>query len=223
MVGNNQKQEIIRATPKKNRKEEIWKPIHKKYKIPKVMISNLGNCRGLNGRNLKPKLKPNGYLWTLKNKKGDIKQYYAHRIVARTFLKKKKKHKYVRHLDGDVSNNRVENLKWVTKVKSHEGMGDGPKIRIKQLTLTGDLVRKWCSIKETKAGGFNPDQVSRCTRGLIEYYKGYKWERDEKKIIGEIWKSIEIEKKVFIVSNMGRVRLNKNGQISNKSLVEMVI
>jgi len=210
------KKKTPKKTPTKVKKgaEEIWKPPHKKLRIPKVIISNLGNCRGINGRNLKPKLKPDGYYWTLKDKDGKVETYKAHRVIAKTFLKNKKKKKYVIHLNGNVSDNRVCNLKWVNKIKQPKRENCGPRIKIRQLTLKGKLFKLWGCISDTKSEGFNPDRVSECTRGKRESYKGYLWERDEKIIKGEEWRDAKVDGKKLTVSNMGRVRLN-NGQLSN--------
>lgn len=40
-----------------------------------------------------------------------------HHLVAEAFLKKPKHAKYIRHIDGDNRNNRVENLKWIVNRK----------------------------------------------------------------------------------------------------------
>lgn len=44
-----------------------------------------------------------------------IKQEYVHRMVAETFLEKPEGATEVNHLDKDTSNNRADNLVWMTK------------------------------------------------------------------------------------------------------------
>ena len=40
---------------------------------------------------------------------------YIHKVVAETFLPKpSEKHIYVRHIDGNYSNNHISNLEWIT-------------------------------------------------------------------------------------------------------------
>lgn len=100
--------------------EEIWKdvPGYETY----YQVSNLGRVRSLdrfyNGRNLKGKilkLSPNkfGYLRFTAKKDNITKTLHVHRIVLLTFnpiLKEKQ----VNHIDGDKTNNKLENLEWCT-------------------------------------------------------------------------------------------------------------
>lgn len=64
---------------------------------------------------LKPKLSDNGYYCVgLRDETGDRKYYSIHRLVAFTFLKKGHGRNFVNHIDGNKTNNSVENLEWVT-------------------------------------------------------------------------------------------------------------
>lgn len=98
--------------------EEIWKdiPNYENY----YQVSNLGNVRSLdrfyNGRNLKGKmlkLSPNvyGYLRFTAKKDNTTKTLHVHRIVMLTFNPISEE-KQVNHIDGDKTNNRLENLEW---------------------------------------------------------------------------------------------------------------
>jgi len=46
---------------------------------------------------------------------GKRKGYAIHRLVAQTFLDNSKNLPIVNHKDGDKTNNKVENLEWVTQ------------------------------------------------------------------------------------------------------------
>ncbi|MEX1192257.1 MAG: NUMOD4 domain-containing protein [Brumimicrobium sp.] len=99
-------------------------------------ISNLGRIRSKervkkynSGRviQLKSKLKQqrkhpkNGFMMTdLINNKGKRKTVYPHKAVAMAFIKnyKPRKQKVVLHKDDNLSNNKVDNLKWATYSQS---------------------------------------------------------------------------------------------------------
>lgn len=75
-----------------------------------------------NKRLLKKTCNPNGYIYYNLNNKSIL----AHRIVAFTFIENTDKSKdQVNHIDGDKTNNRVENLEWVT---SKENINHAMKI-----------------------------------------------------------------------------------------------
>lgn len=109
--------------------EEIWLTIpgYSDYEI-----SNLGQVRSItrtktfkSGRvmNLKGKLRrlrihpTNNYRMTdLIDDKGRLKTVYIHKAVAAAFVVNSfpRKNKVVVHIDGDVTNNSVSNLRWTT-------------------------------------------------------------------------------------------------------------
>lgn len=106
---------------------ELWKRIKG---FSDYEISSHGNIRSLertkkfkNGRivHFSPKKKTqrihpgNGFLMTdLIDNAGKKKTIYPHKLVASVFIinDRPRKNKVVIHLDGDLQNNKVENLKW---------------------------------------------------------------------------------------------------------------
>ena len=56
--------------------------------------------------------KQNGYLQFALNKNGNRKMVYVHIIVAQTFIKHDDECNIVNHIDGNKTNNRIENLEW---------------------------------------------------------------------------------------------------------------
>ena len=95
---------------------EIWKDI---IEYPGYQVSNLGQIKSFKqskeGRILKPKLS-GGYLGVDFRKDG--KTYYGliHRIVLSTFSPVEGWETLtVNHIDGNPSNNKLENLEWMTQ------------------------------------------------------------------------------------------------------------
>ncbi len=64
---------------------------------------------------IKPYKSVSGYLFVRLSNKGKTKTAYIHKLVAEYFLEKPKGEGKVVHIDGNKENNRVENLKWISK------------------------------------------------------------------------------------------------------------
>ncbi len=108
---------------------EIWKPVVGFETF--YECSNLGRCRSLpreiiyksdkksrvgkwKGKILKPSKKEDGYLRYNLYINGKLKRYSAHRMVAQAFIPNHKNKRCVNHKDSNKSNNKVDNLEWVT-------------------------------------------------------------------------------------------------------------
>jgi hypothetical protein len=92
---------------------EIWKTIEN-YET--YSVSTFGNVRNdKTGRILKGVPNTNGYLMVmLPNTKG----YLIHRLVAFAFIPNPKNKEQVDHINNDISNNNLTNLRWATKFEN---------------------------------------------------------------------------------------------------------
>ena len=52
---------------------------------------------------------------TIVGHRGELQSYYVSRLVLASFVSTPQEGDRVEHLDGDIENNRLENLKWASK------------------------------------------------------------------------------------------------------------
>jgi len=100
-----------------------------------------------------------GYLRVMLTKDGRSRLVYIHRIVAETYITNPLGKPMVNHIDGVKTNNRVENLEWVTGQENrdhafHLGLYPNQKLSSDKKKEVHDLVKSGVSIKEvaTKYG-----------------------------------------------------------------------
>lgn len=98
---------------------EVWKKIEE---FPKYEVSNLGNVRHINGNAKSQQMDKYGYLVTdLYYDKGR-KNAKVHRLVAKAFIPNPDNKPTVNHINEIKTDNRVENLCWMT-VKEQNSYG----------------------------------------------------------------------------------------------------
>lgn len=73
-----------------------------------------GRTRFVAGRIIKPKRNKDGYLFVTLSKNGAIKNQYIHRLSAETFIPNTENKPQVNHINGDKTDNNVNNLEWAT-------------------------------------------------------------------------------------------------------------
>lgn len=91
---------------------EIWKQVIIKDKdTTNYYVSSLGrfkNSKGIIMKDYKPH--HSGYIYVRVNKD----KYALHRLIAFTFLENPENKEYVNHIDGNKTNNSLENIEWNT-------------------------------------------------------------------------------------------------------------
>ena len=99
--------------------QEIWKDIPDYEGL--YQVSNLGRVKSLtrkyktrkNNECIKsPSIAGKGYYRISLCKNGNIKYYYIHQLVAKTFIDNPNNYKLVNHKDENKLNNYVNNLEW---------------------------------------------------------------------------------------------------------------
>ena len=77
-------------------------------------ISNLGNVKSKH-KILKPVINKDGYYCVSLSKKGKLKTYTLHRLIALHFIENPDNLPQVNHKDENKLNNNADNLEWCTK------------------------------------------------------------------------------------------------------------
>lgn len=97
--------------------KETYKTI-KDY--PNYEVSDLGNVRNIKtGRVLKPDYK-GGYQYAALCKEGKPKSHLIHRLVASAFIPNPENKPQVNHVNGDKTDNHIENLEWATNSENQK-------------------------------------------------------------------------------------------------------
>lgn len=180
--------------------EEVWKPVAGYEGLYEV--SNLGRVKSLPkvvdlGRAkqnrvekfLRPIPDGKGYLmvWLFKNQVK--KMWKVHRLVADAFIPNPHNKPQVDHINTDKSDNRVCNLRWCTEKEnsnnpitakrngdSHRGAKSSCSVPIVQLSINGDLIKKWDCMSDVKRQlGFSHSHISQCCSGKRNVAYGFIW------------------------------------------------
>lgn len=184
---------------------EIWKDVVGYENI--YMVSNFGRIKS-NGREVfKPSSLNNTYRIKTSKKISSHcftttgyhqvgimrKSHYVHRLVAIAFLDNPLNKETVNHIDGNKSNNNLNNLEWATRKensihaftkglnqKTWGGKGGTRHYRAKkvyQYDLDNNFIREYETLTTTKVYGFNMFCVANVCNEKMRYktHKNYKW------------------------------------------------
>lgn len=171
--------------------QEIWKDI-KGYE-GLYQVSNLGRIKSLPkaGNHWNGKILAQNYnrkYARIGLSKGKLTTENVHRLVAMAFIPNPLNLPEVNHKDENPSNNRVDNLEWVTH---KENMDYGTQIKrgaisrgipTIQYSYDGKFIREWHSIAEA-ARGIRPDSYVALKTEIARVCNG-----EKKHALGFIWK-----------------------------------
>lgn len=162
---------------------EVWKNIDKtngRYKI-----SSLGRVVSfLNGHKLLSiKTSKNGYMKIniARNNKYKLSSL-VHRLVAEAFIPNPDNKPCIDHIDGDRSNNNVNNLSWVSYLENSLNPITLSRLRASVLINAKEILRikdgeienSFQSLREAERNGFNRSIIQDCLK-KGRTHKGYYW------------------------------------------------
>lgn len=154
----------------------MWKPVKNFEGL--YEISDKGDVYSLiTGKILKHSIKRTGYHQVTLSKAGRLTYKGVHNLVAESFIPNPEGKKQINHKDGNKSNNSVGNLEWCTSqeniIHAIYTLGER-KIRVKQFSKDGHLVKIWDSIVEAGIGtGIKPQHIWRNAQGLRKSTGGF--------------------------------------------------
>ena len=114
--------------------EERWHKCEVPY--TRYEVSNLGRVRNAHtGQVLRLRKCRSGYFDVLLNYKGQEKRFYVHSLVATAFVEGWREGLEVNHKNGVKTDNRAENLEWVTSSENKQHARDVLLIDVKPVAL----------------------------------------------------------------------------------------
>ena len=150
------------------------------------------HIQNVNERILISKTGKYGYLRLLLHKNSIRKTYSVHRLVWSAFNGPIPEGMQINHINEIKTDNRLENLNLMTpkentnwgtrnyragKANSISQMHSRNCKKVMQYDLQGNLVKEWFSAAEAERNtGYFSTNITRCCRGGINSYKGFKWQ-----------------------------------------------
>jgi hypothetical protein len=181
--------------------EEIWKDIEGFN--GKYAVSNKGRVLS-KARNyiLKQRADCKGYMRIDLGNKKNKKTLTVHRLVALSFIPNPENKPQVNHIDGDKTNNNVENLEWCTSreniIHAYETELNKNRESVHQYSLDGKLIRIWTSAYEIeRVLGIGITTIwAACTRKNHKA-KGFYWMYEKDVLLENIQAEVAMNKAIF--------------------------
>lgn len=163
------------------------------FSLPKTITYVDGRTFTYKYRSRKSVLSGPGYFMILLSNGGVQKYVYVHRLLALTFLGDPVGNRnHVNHKNGIKTDNRLENLEWVTRSENMQHRYDVLKNKPAALGKLGALncgskaiigtsmdgqgtTIEFAALQEAARSGFSAGNICMCISGQRKYHKGFTW------------------------------------------------
>lgn len=135
---------------------------------------------------LKQKTDLNGYSVVVLYKNKKPKAHFVHDLIAKAFIPNQNNYPFIDHIDGNPSNNSINNLRWCTQKMNMNNPITRKRLVAAKTELNGRkvvclkngvVVKEFPSINEA-AKFFNmktPNSIGNCLRGKAKTAYGFEW------------------------------------------------
>jgi hypothetical protein len=128
-----------------------------------------------------------GYEYVEVSINGVKKKIAVHRLVAKAFCENPNNHPQVNHIDGDPSNNKADNLEWVSgcdnQLHSRYVLGNETGFKDKPVVCI-DTGEEFISTRDAwRKTGINYSHISECASGKRKTAGGFKWGHADKEAL----------------------------------------
>jgi hypothetical protein len=142
--------------------------------FPHYQVSNYGRVKGHHNRIIK--LDTNQMFTLVNNTVRKTMMIYRVVLMAFGVLNPENKSD-VDHIDGNYKNNRLENLRWATRLENNNNEMSRKKTSIRRTsTVTGET-KDYIRVKDALDEGFTNSNIYDCINGKRSNYKGFTWTR----------------------------------------------
>lgn len=168
----------------------------KVFSLTRSVRNSYGWVKICQGKELKHKQERNGYLRLSLCKDGRREMVSVHRVVCRAFHGEAPDGMHVNHKNGIKTDNRAENLEWVTPsenvlhsyaVLNRKSIGNmtgkfgaehNRSVSVESFNLsTGKSIQTFGSMQEAGRNGFSATRICACIKGRASSHKGLGWRR----------------------------------------------